>query len=100
MTGEINLSGEVLPIGGVREKVLAAHRVGIQRVLLPKQNAKDLVDVPEDVRKEMEILVCDRIEQVLDYALIQQQDVHHSLIDGDGHQKIAIASPFSSRREE
>jgi ATP-dependent Lon protease len=100
MTGEINLSGEVLPIGGVREKVLAAHRVGIKRVLLPKQNAKDLVDVPEDVRKEMEIRVCDRIEQVLDYALIQQQDVHHSLVDGDGHQKIAIAPPFSSRREE
>jgi ATP-dependent Lon protease len=100
MTGEINLSGEVLPIGGVREKVLAAHRAGFKRVLLPKQNAKDLVDVPEDVRKEMEIRVCDRIEQVLDYALIQQQDVHHSLVDGDGHQQVAIASPFSSRREE
>jgi ATP-dependent Lon protease len=100
MTGEINLSGEVLPIGGVREKVLAAHRVGIKRVLLPKQNAKDLVDVPEDVRKEMEIGVCDRIEQVLDYALIQPQEVHDCLIDGDGHQQVAIASPFSSRREE
>ncbi len=71
MTGEINLSGEVLPIGGVREKVLAAHRVGIKRVLLPKQNDKDLVDVPEDVRDEMEFILCDRIEQVLDNALLK-----------------------------
>lgn len=69
MTGEINLSGEVLPIGGVREKVLAAHRLGIKRVLLPKQNAKDLVDVPDDVRGVMEFVFCDRIEQVLENAL-------------------------------
>ncbi len=72
MTGEINLSGEVLPIGGVREKVLAAHRVGIKRVLLPKQNGKDLVDVPEDVRELMEFILCDRIEQVLDNALVKE----------------------------
>lgn len=75
MTGEINLMGEVLPIGGVREKVLAANRVGIYRVLLPQQNAKDLVDVPEDVRYSMEFIFCDRIEQVLENALIPQQDV-------------------------
>lgn len=70
MTGEINLSGEVLPIGGVREKVLAAHRAGMKRVLLPQQNGKDLVDVPEDVRKEIELVLCDRIHQVLENALI------------------------------
>jgi ATP-dependent Lon protease len=72
MTGEINLSGEVLPIGGVREKVLAAHRAGIKRVLLPQQNAKDLVDVPEDVRQQMEFIFCERIEQVLENALVQE----------------------------
>jgi ATP-dependent Lon protease len=71
MTGEINLSGEVLPIGGVREKVLAAHRAGIKRVLLPQQNAKDLVDVPDDVRQQMEFIFCERIEQVLENALLQ-----------------------------
>jgi ATP-dependent Lon protease len=70
MTGEINLSGEVLPIGGVREKVLAAHRAGIKRVLLPQQNAKDLVDVPEDVRQQMEFIFCERIDQVLENALL------------------------------
>lgn len=70
MTGEVNLSGEVLPIGGVREKVLAAHRLGIKRVLLPKQNQPDLVDVTEDVRQELEFIFCDRIEQVLDNTLL------------------------------
>jgi ATP-dependent Lon protease len=70
MTGEINLSGEVLPIGGVREKVLAAHRLGIKRVLLPKQNQQDLIEVTEDARQELEFIFCDRIEQVLDNTLI------------------------------
>jgi ATP-dependent Lon protease len=93
MTGEINLSGQVLPIGGVREKVLAAHRVGIHRVLLPQQNAKDLVDVPDDVRNHMELIFCDRIEQVLENALIQQQDVEHHTTDG--HQQNAIVPPIS-----
>lgn len=76
MTGEINLSGEVLPIGGVREKVLAAHRAGIKRVLLPQQNARDLVDVPEDTRAEMEFVFCDRVEQVLDRVLLPSGEVH------------------------
>ncbi len=71
MTGEINLSGEVLPIGGVREKVLAARRAGIKRIILPQQNAKDLVDVPEDVSKDLEFIFCDRIDQVLENALLQ-----------------------------
>ncbi len=75
MTGEIDLSGEVLPIGGVREKVLAARRAGIKRILLPRHNQKDLVDVPEDVREQMEFIFCDRIEQVLANALINQQEV-------------------------
>jgi ATP-dependent Lon protease len=73
MTGEIDLSGEVLPIGGVREKVLAAHRAGIERVILPKPNEKDLVDVPKEVRTQMEFIPCDRIEQVLENALLKQQ---------------------------
>jgi ATP-dependent Lon protease len=75
MTGEINLSGEVLPIGGVREKVLAAHRVGIKRILLPRHNEKDLVDVPADVRQQIEFIFCDRIEQVLANALVNHWEV-------------------------
>ena len=83
MTGEINLSGEVLPIGGVREKVLAAHRVGIKRVLLPKHNEKDVVDVPVDVRQQIEFVFCDRIKQVLANALVNQQEVESNGAKGN-----------------
>jgi ATP-dependent Lon protease len=69
MTGEITLTGLVLPIGGVKEKVLAARRAGIQRVILPLANKKDLRDVPEAVRNEMEFVYADRIEQVLASAI-------------------------------
>src|SRR5206468_651333 len=69
MTGEVTLRGRVLPIGGLKEKMLAAHRAGIQTFLLPKKNAKDLVELPDRVR-EMEIIEVDRIEEVLDRALI------------------------------
>ncbi len=86
MTGEINLSGEVLPIGGVREKVLAAHRLGIKRVLLPQQNSKDLVDVPEDVRSQIEFIFCKQINQVLENSLICQDNFSISQNCGNGHQ--------------
>jgi ATP-dependent Lon protease len=69
MTGEITLTGLVLPIGGVKEKVLAARRSGIRRVLLPRGNEKDLQDLPDEVRKEMEILFADRVEEVLAAAI-------------------------------
>jgi ATP-dependent Lon protease len=69
MTGEITLTGLVLPIGGLKEKVLAARRAGIRRVILPKANQKDLRDVPEEARKEMEFIFADHIEDVLCAAL-------------------------------
>ena len=65
MTGEITLTGLVLPIGGVKEKVLAARRAGIRRVILPKGNEKDLRDLPEQVRQEMSFVFAERIEDVL-----------------------------------
>ena len=71
MTGEITLTGLVLPIGGVKEKVLAARRAGIRRVILPKDNAKDLRDLPDHVRAEMEIVLVERIEDVLSAAIPQ-----------------------------
>ena len=69
MTGEITLTGLVLPIGGVKEKVLAAHRVGIGTVILPKLNEDQLADLPEELRDEMRIELAERVEQVLDVAL-------------------------------
>jgi ATP-dependent Lon protease len=65
MTGEVTLTGLVLPIGGVKEKVLAARRAGIKRVVLPRANQKDLRDLPEEVRNEMEFVFADRVEDVL-----------------------------------
>ncbi|HRJ18188.1 MAG TPA: endopeptidase La [Bryobacteraceae bacterium] len=64
MTGEITLTGRVLPIGGVKEKVLAARRAGLTRVVMPRANAKDLRDLPEHVRKEMEFIFAERIDEV------------------------------------
>jgi ATP-dependent Lon protease len=65
MTGEVTLTGLVLPIGGVKEKVLAARRAGLKRVILPRGNQKDLRDLPDEVRKEMEFIFADRVEDVL-----------------------------------
>jgi ATP-dependent Lon protease len=69
MTGEITLTGLVLPIGGVKEKVLAARRAGIRRVILPKDNEKDLRELPEHVRREIEFVFASKIEEVLTAAL-------------------------------
>jgi len=69
MTGEITLSGLVFPVGGIKEKVLAAHRAGIHRIILPARNEADLKDIPEDVRRELEIVPVTRINEVVAAAL-------------------------------
>jgi ATP-dependent Lon protease len=69
MTGEITLRGRVLPIGGVKEKVLGAHRAGLRRVLLPRRNEADLDDIPSDLRKEMQLVLIESIDEVLREAL-------------------------------
>jgi ATP-dependent Lon protease len=69
MTGEVTLQGRVLPIGGVKQKVLAAHRAGLKEVILPKRNEGDLEDVPEQVRNEMNFHLAETVDQVLAVAL-------------------------------
>jgi ATP-dependent Lon protease len=69
MTGEITLSGAVLPVGGIKEKILAAHRAGIKKVILPKENERDLEEVPEDVRNDLTFVLAGTIEDVLKTAL-------------------------------
>jgi ATP-dependent Lon protease len=69
MTGEITLSGQVLPIGGIREKALAAQRAGVRRVILPRENEPDLADLPEEARQELEFVLADTVEDVLQAAL-------------------------------
>ena len=69
MTGEITLRGEVLPIGGLKEKLLAAHRGGIKRVVIPFENTKDLEEIPDNVKQDLEIHPVRWIDQVLELAL-------------------------------
>jgi ATP-dependent Lon protease len=73
MTGEITLRGRVLPIGGLKEKVLAAHRGGIKRVLIPKENAKDVREIPKKVREKLEIILVDHADDVLRHALVLER---------------------------
>ena len=69
MTGEITLRGKVLPIGGVKEKLLAAHRAGIRTVILPKDNQKDLADVPANIQEEFTVHFVENMDEVLKVAL-------------------------------
>ena len=74
MTGEITLRGEVLQIGGLKEKLLAAHRGGIKTVLIPEENVKDLVEIPDNVKNKLEIVPVKWIDKVLEIALERQPE--------------------------
>jgi ATP-dependent Lon protease len=74
MTGEITLRGRVLPVGGIKEKALAAHRVGLRTVILPKRNEKDLEDIPEDVRQALQFVLVETIDQALQVALRDRRE--------------------------
>ncbi|HKV56443.1 MAG TPA: endopeptidase La [Candidatus Binataceae bacterium] len=86
MTGEITLRGKVLPVGGIKEKVLAARRAGIRTVIMPRRNERDLDDIPPELRNEMEIFFADTVDDVL----------AHVLRDGAGRRESAPASPAES----
>jgi ATP-dependent Lon protease len=69
MTGEITLRGNVLPVGGIKEKLLAAHRAGIKRVIIPERNAKDLVELPDEVKETMEVVLVKKVAETMAAAL-------------------------------
>ena len=70
MTGEITITGKILPIGGLKEKSLAAHRMGIKKVLIPAENRRDLEEIPEEIRDDMQFITADSMETVINNALL------------------------------
>ena len=87
MTGEITLRGEVLPIGGLKEKLLAAHRGGISKVLIPEENEKDLAEIPKNIKDKLEIVPVKWIDQVLEHALARQPVPKDPKKDPEGESK-------------
>jgi ATP-dependent Lon protease len=75
MTGEITLRGRVLPVGGIKEKALTAHRIGVRDVIIPRKNEKDLVEIPRQARRELNIIMVDRMDEVLEKALVSEPEV-------------------------
>ncbi|MFC3051133.1 endopeptidase La [Kordiimonas pumila] len=92
MTGEVTLRGRVLPIGGLKEKLLAAHRGGITKVLIPKDNEKDLAEIPENVKKDLEIIAVSTVDEVLQHALVGKLEP----LEWDEEQELAEVSKDDS----
>lgn len=79
MTGEISLRGLVLPVGGIKEKVVAAHRAGIKRTLLPARNRKDFEDIPEEARKQVEFVWLERVDEAISSALVSETQAESAI---------------------
>jgi ATP-dependent Lon protease len=97
MTGEITLRGQVLPIGGVKEKVVAAHRAGLRTVVLPRRNEQDVADVPEEIRKQMKFVFADKVDDVLAAAL--EKKVKHER-RGQKNAKLTKTSKSPKRKSK
>jgi ATP-dependent Lon protease len=102
MTGEITLRGNVLPVGGIKEKLLAAHRAGIKRVIIPERNVKDLVDVPDQAKREMEIIPVKRMDELLALALVELPDALKGVLPSAGEPvpgNVVIPPPIPPKPE-
>src|SRR5690606_34264219 len=95
MTGECTLRGRVLPVGGIKAKVLAAHRAGITRVILPHRNARDLDDVPEEIRSQLEFILAEDMSEVITAALEDEPRPSQSDIGLPMIENIVSSAPLS-----
>ena len=95
MTGEISLSGLVLPVGGIKEKVLAAHRAGLKRIILPKSNEKDLKEIPEEVRQDLQFILVQTVHEVLQSAFESRPDggAEPRNVEGQSVPQVTAATP-------
>jgi ATP-dependent Lon protease len=75
MTGEITLRGLVLPVGGIKEKILAAHRAGLKKILLPKQNEQDLKEIPQEILADLHVELIETVEQAISIALMPDHPI-------------------------
>jgi ATP-dependent Lon protease len=102
MTGEITLRGEVLPIGGLKEKLLAAHRGGIDTVIIPYENERDLIEIPKNIKQNLRIKPVRWIDEVLDVALAASPDVTRTSSEDEGQvenaEEVAAAKPEKKKR--
>jgi ATP-dependent Lon protease len=96
MTGEITLRGRVLPIGGLKEKLLAAQRGGIKKVLIPEENAKDLTEISEQIKSGLEIVPVSRMDEVLAHALVRKPEP----IEWDEAAEAAAAKPVAGAEDD
>ncbi|HUP64493.1 MAG TPA: endopeptidase La [Thermoanaerobaculia bacterium] len=99
MTGEVTLRGEVLPIGGVKEKVLAARAAQINTVILPKLNERDLVEVPEPIKRDMKFYFVDHIEDVLEIALLDRGAVGEKTVEREGREAHPLPEPEKEKEK-
>jgi ATP-dependent Lon protease len=90
MTGEVTLQGVVLPIGGVKQKVLAAHRYGLKTVILPKANDVDLDDVPQEIRDELDLKLVEHIDEVLQLAFESEFEIESPIVGGNGRERETV----------
>jgi len=99
MTGEVTLQGQVLPIGGVKQKVLAAHRYGLKTIILPRANEIDLDDVPQEIRGELEFVLVEHLDEVLEQALAPQVEFEVAMDEapegGNGRSKELTVGMFA-----